>query len=62
VADLESLAMVGLLGVPIGFVLGQAAFPWARDGGWRHAAVIGLALGWVAPPLGAFEIVLGMGR
>ncbi len=59
--DVESLTIVGLLGVPVAFVLGRAALPWIRDGGWRHAVVVGMALGWAAPPLGAIEIVLGMG-
>ena len=59
--DVESLTILGLLGVPVAFVLGRAALPWVRDGGWRHAAVVGMALGWAAPPLGALEIVLGMG-
>jgi len=59
--DVGVLTMVGLLGVPVGFVLGRAALPWARDDGWRHAAVVGLALGWAAPPLGALEIVVAMG-
>jgi len=59
--DVESLVMVGLLGAPVGFVLGRAALPWVRAGGWGHAVVVGIALGWAAPPLGALEIVLGMG-
>ena len=59
--DVESLVLVGLLGAPVGFVLGRAALPWVRAGGWRHAVVVGMALGWAAPPLGALEIVLGMG-
>ena len=57
--DVESLVMVGLLGAPVGFVLGRAALPWVRAGGWGLAVVVGMALGWAAPPLGALEIVLG---
>ena len=59
--DPELLVTVGLLGAPIGFVLGRAALPLAREEGWAHASVAGFGLGWLAPPLGAVEILLGWG-
>jgi len=48
---------VALLGIPIGFALGRAFWPYARSGGWRHALAIGIALAFAAPPLGAVEIL-----
>ena len=59
--DPELLVTVGLLGAPVGFVLGRAALPLAREAGWAQAAVAGFGLGWLAPPLGAAEILLGWG-
>ena len=53
------LTSVALLGIPIGFALGRALWPQVRSGGWGHALVVGLAMGWIAPPLGAAEIVAG---
>lgn len=50
---------IGLLGIPIGFVLGRQLMPTARSGGWGTALRIGLALGLAAPPLGALEILIG---
>ena len=44
---------VGLLGIPVGFIIGRAFLPAARSADWRHAAVVGIGLGWLAPPLGA---------
>jgi hypothetical protein len=52
---------VGLLGAPIGFALGRQLFPMARSEGWRRALSVGLLLGWVAPPLGAIEILATAG-
>lgn len=49
---------IALLGVPIAFALGRAAFPSIRSGGWRWALVVGVLMGLAAPPLGALEIVL----
>ncbi|MBA2720554.1 MAG: hypothetical protein H0U52_15130 [Chloroflexi bacterium] len=56
--DLGVLASLGLLGSPVGFVLGREAFPEARSGGWRHALGIGLLVGLAAPPLGLIVIAL----
>jgi hypothetical protein len=53
------MAMVALLGIPIAFALGRAAFPSIRSGGWRWAIVAGVLIGLAAPPLGAFEILFG---
>jgi len=50
---------IGLLGMPVGFVLGRAFFPGARSGGWSWALLVGAGIGLVAPPLGAIEIMLG---
>jgi hypothetical protein len=55
--DRESWSVVGLLGIPIGFALGRQFFPLARSEGWRRAIAVGLLLGWLAPPLGAVEIL-----
>jgi hypothetical protein len=52
-------ANVALLGIPIAFALGRAAFPSVRSGGWRWALVAGVLIGLAAPPLGALEVVLG---
>lgn len=49
--------VIGLLGIPIGFVLGRQLLPIARSGGWVRALLTGLALGLAAPPLGAIEIL-----
>ena len=59
--DAEFLVWIGLLGVPVGFVLGRAALPTARSGGWVDAIGMGLLIGLAAPPLGAIELVLGGG-
>lgn len=56
--DLGELALLGLLGAPVGFVLGRLAFPEARSGGLGHALGVGLLIGAVAPPLGL--IVIGL--
>lgn len=56
---LTALGTLGLLGAPIGFVLGRQFFPQARRGGWPDALLVGIGLGWLAPPLGAVEIVAG---
>ena len=53
----EGVAVIGVLGIPIGFVVGRALLPMARGGGWQRAASVGLLLGWIAPPLGAVEIL-----
>jgi hypothetical protein len=59
--DASTVVVVGLLGIPIGFVLGRAALPWVRSGGWSTALGVGALVGLAAPPLGAMEIVLGGG-
>ena len=46
------IAFVGVLGAPIGWVLGRSAFPLARDGGWAQALAVGSGVAVVAPPLG----------
>ena len=50
---------IGLLGMPIGFILGRELLPMARGAGWNRAIGTGLLLGWAAPPLGAIEILGG---
>lgn len=50
---------IALLGIPIAFVLGRAAFPSIRRGGWGWAIVAGTLIGLAAPPLGALEILFG---
>ena len=50
---------IALLGIPIAFVLGRAAFPSIRRGGWGWALVAGTLVGLAAPPLGAIEILFG---
>ena len=59
--DLEALVVLGLLGIPVGFILGRAALPTARQGGRTEAIGMGLLIGLAAPPLGAIEISLGAG-
>jgi len=58
-SDPSSSLEIGLLGMPVGFVLGRAFFPGARSGGWSWALWVGAGIGLVAPPLGAIESVLG---
>jgi hypothetical protein len=53
--------VIGLLGMPVGFILGRAAFPSARADGWRDAVGMGVLIGFAAPPLGAVVLVLGSG-
>jgi hypothetical protein len=55
--ELEGFVGIGLAGIPIGFVLGRALMPFARSAGWRRALVAGAAVGLLAPPLGAIELV-----
>lgn len=50
---------IALLGIPIAFVLGRAAFPSIRRGGWGWALIAGSLIGLAAPPLGAIEILFG---
>ncbi len=50
---------IPLLGIPIAFALGRAAYPSIRSGGWRWALGAGLLIGLAAPPLGAVEILFG---
>jgi hypothetical protein len=52
-------ASIALLGIPIAFALGRAAFPSIRAGRCRWALAAGVLIGLAAPPLGALEIVLG---
>jgi hypothetical protein len=52
-------SQTGLLGIPIGFVLGRQLMPLARSEGWRRAVGVGMLFGWAAPPLGAIEILAG---
>jgi hypothetical protein len=54
-------AIIALLGVPIGFILGRQLLPLARSGGWGRAFAVGFLLGWLAPPMGAVEILAGAG-
>lgn len=58
-SSLPGLANMGLLGAPIGFVLGRHFFPSARSGGWTMALSVGIVIGWAAPPLGAIALVVG---
>jgi hypothetical protein len=53
-------AWIGVLGVPVAFVLGRHLLPLARSERWRGAITVGLLVGWLAPPLGAIEIVYGL--
>ena len=55
----DSWPIIGLLGMPVGFALGRALLPVARAEGWRRAVSTGMLLGWIAPPLGAIEILGG---
>jgi hypothetical protein len=57
--DWSSWAMIPLLGIPIGFVLGRHLLPSARSDGWPRAVWVGMLFGWAAPPLGAIEILAG---
>ena len=59
--DDATLLFIGLLGMPVGFVLGRAAMPSARSDGWREAIGMGLLIAFAAPPLGAIELMLGGG-
>ncbi len=59
--DDGTLLFIGLLGMPVGFVLGRAAMPSARGDGWWNAIGMGLLIAFAAPPLGAIELVLGGG-
>lgn len=54
-----SCSAIGLLGMPIGFILGRELLPMARGAGWGRALNTGMLLGWIAPPLGAIEILGG---
>jgi hypothetical protein len=54
-----AVATVAALGIPIGWILGRQLWPALRSGGWRRAVAVGLAFGWIAPPLGAIEITWG---
>lgn len=49
----EFLVFVGLLGAPIGWILGRTALPLARGGGWVQALAVGFGIAWLAPPMGA---------
>jgi hypothetical protein len=51
--------VVALLGIPIAFALGRALLPEVRSGGWGWALWIGIAVGLLAPPIGAMVILLG---
>ena len=53
------LTGIALLGIPIGFVLGRQFFPSVRSEPWRVVLTFGLLLGWMAPPLGAIEVLAG---
>ena len=59
--DDGTILSVGVLGMPVGFVLGRAALPSAREDGWWNAVGMGLLIAFAAPPLGAIELVLGGG-
>lgn len=54
----EVLVGVGLLGIPVGWIVGRAFLPVARTEGWSTAVAGGLAAGWAAPPLGAGIVLL----
>jgi len=56
---MPSSPWIALLGIPIAFALGRAAFPSIRRGRWGWALAAGFLIGLAAPPLGAFEIVFG---
>jgi hypothetical protein len=49
---------IGLMGVPVGFVLGRQFLPLARERGWARALTVGFGIGWLAPPIGATVVVL----
>ncbi len=53
----DGFTTLGLGGLPIAILGGRALLPAARSGGWRTALTFGLVLGFLAPPLGAIEIV-----
>lgn len=59
ILEWDSWSAIGLLGIPIGFILGRELLPMARGAGWGRALATGMLLGWVAPPLGAVEILGG---
>ena len=52
---------IGLLGIPIGFVLGRHLLPTARSDGWTVAIGAGIGLGLLSPPLGAIEVLATSG-
>ena len=56
---IPSSPWIALLGIPIAFALGRAAFPSIRRGTWGWALAAGVLIGLAAPALGAFEIVFG---
>lgn len=56
---IPSSPWIALLGIPIAFALGRAAFPSIRRGTWGWALAAGVLIGLAAPPLGAFEVVFG---
>lgn len=53
-----TMSMIGLLGSPVGFVLGRHFLPYARRDGWSSALGVGIGIGWLAPPLGAAVVLL----
>jgi hypothetical protein len=55
----DGATVVALLGIPIAFALGRALLPEVRSGGWGWALCIGVAVGLIAPPIGAVVILLG---
>lgn len=55
----DAATVVALLGIPIAFALGRALLPEVRSGGWGWALWIGIAVGLIAPPIGAVVILLG---
>jgi hypothetical protein len=55
----DAATFVALLGIPIAFALGRALLPEVRSGGWGWALWTGIAVGLIAPPIGAVVILLG---
>ncbi len=54
----DFLVLVGLLGAPIGWMLGRAALPLARAEGLAFAVIVGFGLAFVAPPIGGIAWLL----
>jgi hypothetical protein len=55
----DAATVIALLGIPIAFALGRALLPEVRSGGWGWGLWIGIAVGLIAPPIGAVVILVG---